>query len=45
MLKCLGEIGKKWLLEIIKEAWTTKVIPRNWEENILLPIRKKGNRL
>lgn len=43
MVKWLGKEGKKWLLEIMKEAWRTNLIPKDWEENLMVPIHKKGD--
>lgn len=42
MIKWIGKEGKKWLLEIIREAWRTNKMPREWEDNLLIPIHKKG---
>lgn len=42
MIKYLREVGKEWLSEIPKKAWKTKTVPKDWENNIILHIYKKG---
>lgn len=42
MIKYLGRDGKEWLLGIFRMAWATENIPKDWEDNIFLPIYKKG---
>lgn len=41
-IKCLGESGIDWIWKIIKEVWEKKQIPREWENNLIIPIHKKG---
>ena len=42
MVKNLGSIAKKKLLDIFNQSWNTGVFPHSWKEAILIPILKKG---
>lgn len=42
MIKWIREEGKGWLLEILKEAWKRSEIPKDLEENLMVPIHKKS---
>lgn len=45
MIKWLGQKGKEWIWEICKEAWKEQRIPRDWENNLIIPIYKKGDQM
>lgn len=42
MIKVMGPKGKRWIHEIFKKAWREERIPEDWENNIIIPIYKKG---
>lgn len=42
MIKWLGRKGKEWILNMFREAWNKQEIPKDWEENLIVPIYKKG---
>lgn len=42
MIKFMGPKGKIWLHEIFRNVWKRDRIPEKWENNIILPIYKKG---
>lgn len=39
----MGEVGQRWLLEVCRMAWNNERIPKDWENNLILPIHKKGD--
>lgn len=43
MLKYMGPVSERILLNIINEAWKTKSIPQDWEVAVIIPIFKKGD--
>ena len=43
MIKYLGHEGKKWLLNILRMIWSTGKLPNDWEQNMIIPIYKKGD--
>lgn len=43
IIKWLGEERKKWLALIFNEAWKIETIPKDCENNLILPIYKKGD--
>lgn len=42
MIKWLGERGREWVWKTINEAWKERKIPAQWENNVIIPIYKKG---
>src|ERR1700712_4725312 len=43
MIYYLGHEGKKWLLNILRMIWSTGKLPNDWEQNMIIPIYKKGD--
>ena len=43
MVKFTGEKAKKWMLKLINQIWEGEHIPKDWENNIIIPIYKKGS--
>lgn len=43
MMKWIGREGIKWMHIICNEAWKMEKIPKDWENNLILPIYKKGD--
>lgn len=43
MIKNLGEVGKRAILEIINKAWLEEKMPREWGVALIVPIHKKGD--
>jgi predicted transcriptional regulator len=43
LIKYAGIIAKNWLLELFQQIWKEERIPKNWEQNIIIPIHKEGN--
>lgn len=41
-VKCIKEKRKEWLWNICRDAWEKHNIPKNWDNNLLLPTYKKG---
>lgn len=44
MIKWLGNIGIDWMWRIFMEAEKENRIPNDWDNNLLLPIYKKGDK-
>lgn len=44
MIKYLGEQGIDWFWKICNTAWESREIPSDWENNLVIPIHKKGER-
>ena len=42
MLVKMENTGKKAVLRLINQSWSTGMIPKNWKNAILSPILKKG---
>lgn len=38
----MDERGKRWLPIICNEAWEKEIIPKDWKNNLILPIHNKG---
>lgn len=43
MLKCMGEVGNRKLLEVCNKAWEEGTIPEDWQIGVIVPIHKKGD--
>jgi len=43
-LKYAGDAALTHLLSIFNKAWNSSCAPKQWRENIIIPIFKKGNR-
>ena len=42
MIKHLGPLAKRTLLELFNESWKTGTVPATWKKAIITPIHKKG---
>jgi len=42
MLNNLSDIGKEKLLLLFNKIWMEGMIPKEWKESIIVPIRKPG---
>lgn len=40
IIQWLGEVGKDWQSEIYKAGWKSNIIPKECEENLIIPIHK-----
>ena len=43
MIKYSGETAKKWILTLLNQTWNEEKIPKEWENNTIIPIHKKGS--
>ena len=43
MIKYLGEKGREWMWKICADSWREQKIPKDWENNIIIPIHKGGD--
>lgn len=43
MIKHMGKKGRELLSRMIKLAWESKRIPKEWEVAVILPAYKKGD--
>lgn len=44
LIKWGGLEMEKWVTQLIRKSWTENRIPEEWEENIIIPLYKKGNK-
>ena len=44
LIQAAGCVAVEWLLEIFNEAYKTERIPREWQEGLVCPIFKKGDK-
>jgi hypothetical protein len=44
MIKAGGDAALNWLWKVIKIAWTTQQIPKDWSRGTIVVIFKKGDR-
>ena len=44
MLKAGAEVSVKWLKVIMDKIWETESIPKDWTNQIIIPIHKHGSR-
>ena len=44
LVKNGGQVMVDWLWELLREVWTTKRVPQDWKNAILIPLHKKQSR-
>ena len=43
-MRCLGEVGVRWLINLFNKIWLSKKIPNEWRKSTLVPLYKnKGD--
>lgn len=42
MLKWMGQSGTEWFWKICRQVWEEQKLPKDWENNLIVPIYKKG---
>lgn len=45
MVKLMGPVGRKMLLQLINEIWKQDRIPKDWELGIIMPVHKAGDKM
>ena len=43
MLKALGVMGLSWLTHLMKIAWKSGAVPKEWQTRVVVPLFKKGD--